>query len=138
MAKKAVKKKSARKGVMRTPPFPTCPQWSTSKFWTFIRSALRAKQIRWPPRAEAKIAARRIYIGDNPRQKWEYQCNHCKDWFADKEVELNHKVECGSLKDFDDLPGFVERMFCGVDGYEVVCKPCHMQFSLEQTKKRKE
>lgn len=142
MAKKAVKKKaSPLKGRMRTPPFEAYPEWSQAKFFSFIRSALRAKQIRWAPRNLCKQKAKRIYIGDNPRQKYEYQCNHCKEWFPDKMVELNHKVECGSLKDFDDLPGFVERMFCGEDGYEVTCKKCHLEETSrqrEENKKNKE
>jgi hypothetical protein len=29
------------------------------------------------------------------------------------------------LNEFDDLPGFCERLFCEPDGLQVMCKPCH-------------
>ena len=45
--------------------------------------------------------------------------------FTNKEVEVDHIVPAGSLKTFDDLPEFVERMFCEADGFQVLCKPCH-------------
>lgn len=67
----------------------------------------------------------------NPRLKWEFQCNHCRGWHAQKNVEVNHKVPCGRLSSYEDLPGFVERLFCEKDGLEVVCKPCHQQFTKE-------
>lgn len=43
-----------------------------------------------------------------------------------KEVQIDHIEPAGSLKGFDDLPGFVERLFCEVDGLQVLCKDgCH-------------
>ena len=121
----------------KTPPFPKYPEWSTAKFWGFIRSALRSKMSRWPPKIEAKKKARRKYQGPNKQQKWEYQCAHCAEWFMDKETEVNHKIECGSLKSYEDLPGFVERLFCGEDGFEVLCKPCHKEVTASQRKAKK-
>jgi hypothetical protein len=49
----------------------------------------------------------------------------CKRWFPEKETQLDHIVECGSLREFSDLPGFVERLFCESDGFQVLCKGCH-------------
>ena len=65
--------KTKRKGVKRTPPFSEYPEWSEAKFWGFIRSALRSKMSRWPPKIEAKDESRRKYIGENKKQKCEYQ-----------------------------------------------------------------
>ena len=132
------KKPTKRKGVARTPPFPAYEEWSTARFWSFIRSALRSRQLRWPPRNSAKMKARRKYEGSNKRQKFEYQCSECKNWFPDKEVEMDHIVEVGSLKDFQDLPGFVERLFCEESGWRVCCKRCHKQITQEQRKDKKE
>ncbi len=39
--------------------------------------------------------------------------------------EVDHLVECGSLRSFEDLSGFTERLFCGAEGLRVLCKPCH-------------
>ena len=58
-------------------------------------------------------------------QKFEYNCAMCDGWFKMKEVEVDHIIPCGSLKDFGDLAGFVERMFCSQEHLRIVCKPCH-------------
>ena len=96
-----------------------------SAFWSMIRSALRQKSRWWKPISQAKAKAKRKYKGPNKRQKWEYQCNHCKEWFADKVVNIDHIKPAGTLKCANDLPGFVERLFCEVDGLQVLCSTCH-------------
>lgn len=98
-----------------------------SAFWSFIRSALRQKSRWWKPIQEVKKAAKRPYKGSNKRQKFEYQCSDCKDWFIEKMVEVDHIVEAGSLKSGDDVKGFIERLFCEKDGLRVLCKPCHVK-----------
>lgn len=96
-----------------------------SGFWGMIRSALRQKSRWWAPMKLAKEKARRPYKGDNKRQKWEYKCNNCKDWYSDKEIEVDHIIEAGSLRNGDDLKGFVERLFCEEEGLQILCKTCH-------------
>jgi 5-methylcytosine-specific restriction endonuclease McrA len=119
-------------GTKRTPPFPEYPTWSTAKFWGFIRSALRNRVSRWPPKIEAKREARRNYKGANKRQKFEYQCAICKGWFPDKEVEMDHIVPAGRLSCKEDLPGFVERLFVGKSGFRCLCKECHREVTNEE------
>lgn len=82
--------------------------------------------LRWGPKIEAKKAARRPSQSDNKRLKWEYQCDQCKGWFRGDETEVDHIVPCGSLKSFEDLGPFAERLFCEADGFRVLCKAkCH-------------
>lgn len=100
-----------------------------SAFWSWIRSALRQKSRWWKPISDVKKAARRPYNGDNKRQKFEYQCAICEDWFPDKQTEVDHIVPAGSLKSSDDLKGFVERLFCEAEGLRVLCKDCHYQIT---------
>jgi hypothetical protein len=101
-------------------------EWTSAGYWGFIRSGLRQMSRRWPPLARQAInAARRKYDGENKRQKWEYQCSTCKCWRNRKQVEVDHIVPCGSLKSLDDLPGFVERLFCEPEGLRVLCDACH-------------
>jgi hypothetical protein len=70
------------------------------------------------------------------RQKWEYQCAVCHEWFSEKEIELDHITPAGTLKDWDDLPDFCKRLFCGADGYQVLCKPHHKEkTNVEQKQK---
>lgn len=42
-----------------------------------------------------------------------------------KHIQVHHLVECGTLKSYSDLPGFVERLFCEAKDLQVICKPCH-------------
>ena len=112
---------------MKTPPYPHYPEWTQARFWGFIRSGLRKLHMRYPPMYKVKTKARRPFLGEG-RHKWEYQCNVCKEWYFDKQTELHHKEEVGTLKCYEDLPGFVERLFCREEGYEVVCKQCHLKF----------
>lgn len=135
-AKKKATKKAAVKRVSkaRTPPFSAYPSWSTAKFWGFVRAGLRSKAQRWPPRYEVLAEAKRKYEGENKKQKFEYQCALCQHWHLQSNVEVDHIIPCGSLSSFDDLPGFVERMFCSKEGLRVVCRPCHK----DVTKKAKE
>jgi len=100
--------------------------WTAAKFKGFIRNTLRRASMRWKPRNDAKIAARRPNESDNKRLKWEYQCCQCKNWFPDKEVEVDHIVPCGAIDGEGGLDGFVARLFCEVDGFQILCKHnCH-------------
>lgn len=96
-----------------------------SAFWSFIRSALRQKSRWWKPIALAKQRAKRVYKGPNKRQKFEYQCNICKNCFPEKDINVDHIIPAGTLSCKEDLPGFVERLFCEVEGLQVLCSDCH-------------
>lgn len=107
----------------KTPPFIHYPEWTTSRFWSFVRSALRRSWSRWPPKYQVLNKAKRTVEGQ--RHKYEYKCSECEQWFKAKEVEVDHIVPVGSLKDYPDLPAFVERLFVNEEGLRCICKPCH-------------
>jgi len=98
-----------------------------SAFWSFIRSGLRQKSRFWKPITQCKMANRRTYKGPLKRQKFEYQCAECSQWFPDKKVNVDHIIPAGSLRCADDLPGFVERLFCEIDNLQILCSTCHNQ-----------
>lgn len=98
-----------------------------------IRSALRRLSRFWKPALAALDAVRRPYVGPNKRLKHEYKCAVCKKWFQRKLVEINHKVPCGTLRSYEDVPSFLERLFCeDTAGYSVLCKECHKAETKEQ------
>jgi len=103
-------------------------------FWSFVRSKLRQAFRYWKPIVNAKMAARRPNKSENKRLKWEFQCNHCKEWFPDKEVQVDHIEPVGTLKCAEDLPKFLEQL-ASEDGYQVLCKPCHQIKTNEERKK---
>ena len=130
----AKKKNAVRKSkVMKTRNAGTM---SESAFWSFIRSALRQKSRWWKPITQCKLEAKRTYTGPLKRQKFEYQCNHCKGWFPEKKINVDHIIPAGSLNCAEDLGPFVERLFCEVDNLQVLCETCHdVKTKLEKTKK---
>ena len=117
------KKKVVRRAS--TPKTRNAGTMSESAFWGFIRSALRQKSRWWKPITECKAKARRAYTGPLKRQKYEYQCNSCKKWYPEKQINVDHICPAGSLNSAQDLPGFVERLFCEVDNLQVLCTECH-------------
>lgn len=102
-----------------------------SQYLSWIRSALRSKSLRWPPRAACLVAARRPYKGDNARQKWEYECAICRNHFSTKEVAIDHyPLEAGSILCIDDIGPFVNRLYCEVDNLRCLCHQCHSIYTL--------
>lgn len=96
-----------------------------SMFWGMIRATLRNKSRWWKPISLCKQKAKRKYNGPNKRQKWEYQCAKCKKWWAEKHINVDHIIPVGSLQSAQDLPRFVENLFCEVNHLQVLCSTCH-------------
>lgn len=115
------KKKRATKSVKTR----NAGTMTESAFWSFIRSGLRQKSRFWKPITQCKMKARRAYKGPLKRQKFEYQCNVCSKWFPEKKINIDHIIPAGTLRCANDLPGFVERLFCEIDNLQVLCTTCH-------------
>ena len=135
MKKKTTKKTSTRVSkVIKTRNSNTMTE---SMFLSFIRSALRQKSRWWKPITECKQKAKRLYTGSNKKQKYEYQCNYCKNWFSDKETIVDHIIPAGTLRSLNDLPKFVEQLFVEVDQLQCLCKNCHYVKTQTERKERK-
>jgi hypothetical protein len=117
------KKTSVRKS--RVPKTRNSGTMTESAFWSFIRSALRNKSRWWKPITECKQKARRPYTGPNKRMKYEYQCNECKGWYPEKQINVDHIIPAGTLTCSKDLAGFIERLFCEQENLQVMCEKCH-------------
>jgi 5-methylcytosine-specific restriction endonuclease McrA len=115
-------KKSVIKKVAKTRNDGTM---SEADFWQFIRNALRRRSMYWKPVAKARMLARRKYVGADKRQKFEYQCNACKNFYKGTQIYVDHIIPVGSLTNSYDLPHFVETLFCEIDNLQVLCKDCH-------------
>ena len=128
----------------KTPPFKNNPKWTEARFFSFIRSSLRSAFRKWGPKYEVLNDAKRPaeyewWNAEGNRQlnvQWEYKCAGCGEWFMRKEVEVDHIEPVGSLQDFDDLPGFTERMFTSKDGLRVLCYQCHRDVTNEARKSK--
>lgn len=104
-------------------------RWTEARYFGFIRSALRSAFQKWPPKHDAKLAAKVEYNT--------YVCAHCDKWYGSSQVQVDHIKPCGSLKSFRDLPEFVENMFCEEDGFQVLCKDCHQAKTNAERDERK-
>jgi 5-methylcytosine-specific restriction endonuclease McrA len=120
MAKKVIKRKAttvcSRNGGTMT----------ESQYFSKIRSILRSGFRYWKPMQLALEAVSRPSQSLNKRIKKEYQCAKCKKWYKRADVEIDHKIECGSLSTYEDIVPFIQRLTKeNVDAYQILCKPCH-------------
>jgi len=131
-----------RKKTVRKPRANASPKtrnngtMTESAFWSFIRSGLRQKSRFWKPITQCKLNAKRAYKGPLKRQKFEYQCNSCKNWFQEKLINVDHIHPAGSLNCANDLPGFVERLFVEAEGLQVMCSNCHDKKTAKERENR--
>jgi hypothetical protein len=121
----------------RTPRTRNAGTMTEAAFWSMIRSALRQKSRWWKPVSKCKELAKRAYKGKNKRQKWEYQCNKCKEWFKSDEVNVDHIEPAGSLNCAEDLPAFVETLFCEQNNLQCLCLNCHNIKTQKEKNKKK-
>ena len=127
---KAVKPKTHR--VART---RAGGEWTEAKLWGAIRSALRKCSHRWPPITKQALnnAKRSTGVGN----RVEFQCAICLEWKKRDDVAVDHIDPCGQLKNADDLPGFVTRLFCEAEGLRVLCEKCHLARTAKEKADKK-
>lgn len=111
-----------------------------AEFFGKIRSALRNGFKYWKPMQIALDKASRKSQNANKKVKKEYQCCSCKKWYIRKDVQIDHIIECGSLRSFEDIPNFMRNLTQeSADSYQILCKPCHLVKTKEtKTAKKNE
>ena len=99
--------------------------------FTFLRSGLRSLSRKHAPIYEALADAKTTYKGKpsdadyNPRQRFAYHCAMCHAEFPAKGVAIDHRTDCGKLSGWEDVAGFMQRLFCDKSGLDVLCHTCH-------------
>jgi len=115
----------------KTPQSDLYPLWTQARVNAFLRSGLRTMSRKWPPMFDAlKVNRRRSADG----KRFENQCYVCKEWFAQKLVQVDHIVPCGRLQGFEDLEAFCRNLFCSVEGLATACRVCHAAKTAEERK----
>lgn len=96
-----------------------------SMYVNFIKNTLRRASYRWSPRSEAEKASRVA--------RGLYRCAICEGDFKRGEVELDHIEPVVPIKEGwlteDGKPNwnlYIERLFCEKEGYQMICKLCHL------------
>lgn len=114
----------------KTLPHPEYPAWTTARYNQFIRSGLRKLWQKWPPKFECMNEGRRTVEGK--KHKYEYQCNHCGEWFQQKQIQIDHIEPAGSGADWDE---FISKLLVGKDKLQKLCYDCHRIKTKEERKK---
>ncbi len=96
----------------------------------FAIDALRRASYRWPDRDEAMRRAR--------LERGIYKCACCEGSFKRSEINLDHVNPVIPLTGWDSFDSYIDRIFCDVDGWSVLCKPCHKSKTFLENQIRKE
>ena len=103
----------------------------TPKQKAFAIQALRRASIKWYPRNIAKKLARVenptfTLEKENDRCRIGYRCNDCQGIYRNNNINLDHIVPVVSPDvGFETFDKYIERLYTGVDGWQVLCKECH-------------
>lgn len=84
----------------------------------FLVNKLRRLSYQWPARREA-IKNARIERGL-------YKCATCQGTFGPKDIQVDHIIPVVDEETgFIDWNTYIERLFCSVDGFQILCRTCH-------------
>jgi ssDNA-binding Zn-finger/Zn-ribbon topoisomerase 1 len=96
----------------------------------FLIPKLRSGSYKFPPRGEAIKKAR--------VERGKYKCACCGEIVGAKDFVVDH-IECvvpieTGFTNWDD---YITRMFCDVDGYQILCTTCNTSKTLVEREMRK-
>jgi len=96
-----------------------------------LRSALR---LIWSRSGERRAVLKAATFVDPLRGDKVFSCAICTGVWPLWAAEVDHEPPIGSLEDWRDVTGFIQRMFFGPQ--RAVCKPCHRKKTAEQRRKK--
>lgn len=114
---------------------------TNAAFFGKIRSMLR-KEWRHSQMYRDALKRAKVPFKGEGRRKYSIKCEGCGIEYAMGErivvgetkqgkpkdslaYQIDHKIDAGSLKTFDNLSGFAERLFCSPEDLQVLCWHCH-------------
>lgn len=119
MAKKKTKKKAAKKIV----------DGINVEHW--LKNKLRRISYQWVPLKEA-VSKARVSRG-------KYRCASCGgEGFGPKQIQRDHILSVDDPETgFTTWDNYISRLFCSVDGIQILCKPCHSSKTFRENVQRK-
>lgn len=93
-----------------------------------IINYLRQATITWPGRTACiNRHSKKFNVGKYKNGKIKFkkkiQCQSCKEWFDQKNIEVDHIEEVGSFR--GDWNEYITRLFCGQENLQPLCIKCH-------------
>lgn len=115
------------------------PEWTQSRYESFVKSVLRAGSRKWPPKYkvlnEAKCGKR---INESSGRLAEhYTCAACGNSFPAKLVVVDHREPVVPITGFSEWDTVIRRMYCSAENLQVVCKECHRVKTKQENEERK-
>lgn len=109
--------------------------WTEARFNSFIKSTLRGATRRWGPKSEAKKKARvsrGIYLCSECGENVPATIKNDKGRRVDNAIVDHIKPIIDPGVGFTTWDDCIERMFCEVEGLQVMCHKCHIIKSNEE------
>lgn len=81
-----------------------------------------------------------VHIITGPRGGKMFECQDCHNAFKRTEVQIDHiepVIPVNKKTEDLDWNTIIDRMFCGSENLQVLCKPCHKNKSKEERLARK-
>lgn len=115
----------------------------------YLQAVLRRPHSWWKPMLIARERAKKGYVinKNTGRKNQGYECDECKLIISKDETQVDHINTVVPLEGWGDAPtfldtdwnSFMKRLYIeDIDGYRVLCKPCHKVITKEQNATRRE
>ena len=104
---------------------------------------MKKKPKKWNVKSRVQVALRSLWLKSPIRyaaikiarvKRGKYKCATCGNLFKVKEINVDHIDPIGSWVDYNN---YIEKLFCGVENLQCLCKECHSTKSSEEREKRK-
>lgn len=115
------------------------PEWTQSRFESFVKSVLRAGSRKWPPKYKVLNEAKR---GKKINQKSgrlaeHYECAGCHTLFPSSDIAVDHSAPVVRTTGFVSWDDVISRLFCSTENLQVLCKECHKVKTKQENEERK-
>lgn len=114
--------------------------WSDARFNSFIKSMLRRGSMRWLPKSLCKREARHYEKLSNEKGRLVFhsKCASCHKIYPETTCAVDHINSVVPASGFVSWDETITRMFCEVEGLQVLCSGCHAIKTEKEKLERKQ
>ena len=110
---------------MKTPKPFNSGKWTVARKRSFVMSALRKAQ--WPVKYEALKLSRcgKMINPATGKPCNAHLCPICNERHIEANMAIDHIEPIIPITGHDSYDNIIDRLLCELDGFQVICKPCH-------------